>query len=179
MRRLREKVTKQASDLRILREENKQLKRGVRIGGYSGSYGGGYNRSPSGTMVKSSYSQMTRLQKKQATCEEWNKGTCTKTEMNGHCGQVVGRKKHACSKIIGNDPVCWGRHTEVNHQRTLMWALEPNIDLKISRKAFNLKESETKFLFFLASCQHLGRDFKILKVTRSDLPNEVVREVVK
>ena len=104
VKRLRDKVSSQAMEIKALKDEVRTLKRGGRS---STSYGH--------TTPGKSFSQMSGQEKRAITCENWNKGSCGLQEVNGGCGQGNSRKKHACSKLTTNDKICWGRHTEQNH----------------------------------------------------------------
>ena len=83
VKRLRDRVNTQANEIKALKDEIRTLKRGGRS---STSYG----QTTHGPAK--SFSQMTGLEKKALTCENWNKGSCGLQEVNGSCGQGTNRK---------------------------------------------------------------------------------------
>ena len=64
----------------------------------------------------SSYSDMKAAQKRERTCREWNEYGCSKRGKDkNHCGFGAAALRHACSKVLNEDKICWGNHTESNH----------------------------------------------------------------
>ena len=62
---------------------------------------------------------MSVQEKKQMTCLEWNRGSCSQNDKGKQCHIRGLKKKHVCSKVYKDKKyglkVCWGYHREREH----------------------------------------------------------------